>query len=1421
MIDEETIEHLVPLTGLRPFSYYIYRVRSADGEGNQSAWKGSFFITLSRPDDDPPITTSGPQAFPTVNRAQVVWDTSELGSSFVQYSLNPDFSDGINVTEAGPSVRHRVWLENLEPNTTYYYRVRSVDTSGNASALRTGHFRTVGSNEEPVFTQLPKVTQRTPFKAWIEWKTSGPSTSRVNFGQSEAYGRFAASADLVQHHKILLISLDAQTLYHFQAVSVDASGNVVESADQTFVTRGNEDVHPPGIQRRPWVVLRGTDRCTIGWQMDEPSNGWLEYGLSNDYGQRVEISEFDRDFRVTASGLAPGKTYHGRFHMVDLEGNGPTRSEDFTFVTASSRDRSAPLIESPPWVVRRTDTSVTIGFVLSEAGDGRIEFGEGLEFDRAALDIEFSREHLITVTGLEPGKTYRGRVLSTDAFGNGPVESEVFEFSTRLDSDTIAPVIYTGPAIVDRSHDSAVIACQTDELAELIIEYGTDTSYGQQIISDQPSTNHAVSLSNLTPETKYHLQVSATDLSGNGPTFSRDLNFRTKKKKSKDPKGPKIRQISVRKVSESTALIEWKTDKPADSAVDYGVTDAYGERVEDPVLSRDHQMRLSGLEPNTLYHFRVASQRLDGGESESADRTLRTTSERDSTPPVVVRRPELNVSHSTATIRWRTDEPCFYLLRVGTESTMGTVAERIFESARAQENHNVTLTGLERGTRYVFVLILRDLDGNETVIGGNGAAKVVAPVAQGGEISFTTDVESDLKAPAIVDGPRLAAQSSTEALITWSTDEIGDSQLLLEREGLFELVESIPEHEFDHRIFLSDLEPGTTYRVRVASTDPVGNGPGRSEVFSFTTSAIADIAAPQIVAQPQVVAVSDRLATVIWETDEASTAEVLFGVDELNLSASDPQLATRHRVELANLQPNTTYSFKARSFDALENGPVESGGASFKTELTPDTQAPELVGVPQIESFSDRSAVIIWETDEAADAFVHYGAGESLDQVFGRVELGMSHRVVLAKLEPNTTYRFKAASVDLAGNGPTESAELSLTTLAEPDQTAPAVPGDLTGSSPGAGPVDLRWQEVSDDDVVGYNVYRAPGTEDFGLLAGPVAAATYLDHGLVEPGEYRYRITAVDRVGNESDASAEIAVAVDLRGKGDFLGDGRVGLDDFFVFAERFGSELGADDFGEEYDFDGDGRIGFGDFFVFVDLFGTDYSASRAAPLLAPGPAPFEAELSLHSEIAGDYAVEIRGLDLDGLRGYGLRFRYEEQALRLLRAEGTDTELFSVLEDRSGVLVLGGYRLDASVLNGEKVLARLFFTPVSGAAPAILRLEAVAASRDGVFESGRLEQVQLHLVPADYALLPNVPNPFNPQTEIRFQLPVSGPVSLRLYDVLGREVALLSEGYKTAGYHRLSWDGRDAQGRPAASGVYFSVLEAERFRQVRKLMLLR
>ena len=93
--------------------------------------------------------------------------------------------------------------------------------------------------------------------------------------------------------------------------------------------------------------------------------------------------------------------------------------------------------------------------------------------------------------------------------------------------------------------------------------------------------------------------------------------------------------------------------------------------------------------------------------------------------------------------------------------------------------------------------------------------------------------------------------------------------------------------------------------------------------------------------------------------------------------------------------------------------------------------------------------------------------------------------------------------------------------------------------------------------------------------------------------------------------------------------------------------------------------------------------------------------------------------------------------------------------------------------------------------------------------------------PDVFALLGNRPNPFNPSTEIRFDLPSTVDVQLTIYAADGRRVALLRDRPMGPGRHAVTWNGRDDSGAPLTSGVYFARLEAGEETAVHKMVLLK
>jgi len=111
--------------------------------------------------------------------------------------------------------------------------------------------------------------------------------------------------------------------------------------------------------------------------------------------------------------------------------------------------------------------------------------------------------------------------------------------------------------------------------------------------------------------------------------------------------------------------------------------------------------------------------------------------------------------------------------------------------------------------------------------------------------------------------------------------------------------------------------------------------------------------------------------------------------------------------------------------------------------------------------------------------------------------------------------------------------------------------------------------------------------------------------------------------------------------------------------------------------------------------------------------------------------------------------------------------------------------------------------------------------------SGDLEDSGVKsFLPAEFALHQNFPNPFNPTTAIRYDLPEIANVTLKVYNVMGQLVATLVDQKESAGYKRLDWNGQNKYGRELSSGMYILHLvtkgeSGKKYTKAKKMLLIK
>ena len=203
--------------------------------------------------------------------------------------------------------------------------------------------------------------------------------------------------------------------------------------------------------------------------------------------------------------------------------------------------------------------------------------------------------------------------------------------------------------------------------------------------------------------------------------------------------------------------------------------------------------------------------------------------------------------------------------------------------------------------------------------------------------------------------------------------------------------------------------------------------------------------------------------------------------------------------------------------------------------------------------------------------------------------------------------------------------------------------------------------------------------------------------------------------------------------------------------------------------------------------------------------------------------VDTRQLALSYIDGY-LTLSADERAGILsgdVLVSGVDGKV--VLGEELGQFIVSSRRTDeglrivfagAEAVQGPGELLRIY----PGVGPDTASL-ARAEFNDGRIQV--LATAPVELGPGAFALHENWPNPFNPETSIRFELAQGSAVQLAVFDALGQKVRTLVDGARAAGSYQVLWDGRNARGAQVSSGVYFYRLQAGDLTQMRRMLLLK
>lgn len=290
--------------------------------------------------------------------------------------------------------------------------------------------------------------------------------------------------------------------------------------------------------------------------------------------------------------------------------------------------------------------------------------------------------------------------------------------------DRIAPVIENFQ-VVEVTSNSAVAEIRTNEATKVKVFVSSSSPLVEAsslvYLDNNLSTNHRVTLSNLSASTTYYVMVKASDGSGN-KTVSATVSFKTLVSPA-DVTAPVITHVAASGISSSSATIVVRSNEEVSadlyvSAVS-PLVEASSSVYSHTTLDDEHRFVLTGLSSSTSYYFIVRIKDSAGNSAVSAQKSFKTEPV-DTTAPSILGPFEISVNQNSAVLIWFTPEKSDSRVWFSTSSTIDTSAAASVLVDNDVLLHSVTLTGLQASTTYHYVVGSADASGN-TAISSQGS----------------------------------------------------------------------------------------------------------------------------------------------------------------------------------------------------------------------------------------------------------------------------------------------------------------------------------------------------------------------------------------------------------------------------------------------------------------------------------------------------------------------------------------------------------------------------------------------------------------------------------------------------------------------------------------------------------------------------
>lgn len=430
------------------------------------------------------------------------------------------------------------------------------------------------------------------------------------------------------------------------------------------------------------------------------------------------------------------------------------------------------------------EDAVTITWETDEEADSTVNYGLQEDYGTVRIPEANRTAHTVTIDGLEPGRTYYFRVVSSDVEGNQGIAANY-------------KVVTEG---TPQSGAEAGEGKETQTEENQTVQEQTDAQTAEEIVEKIQQIQSPETLQEILNETVKAIQGITEDLTIVGPP------------------------IVIPETT--TALVKWTTDREASSEVVFSPADSYTpdqyafSQASTGGNTTDHEIRIIGLEPYTEYHFKVRSKDSFDITGESRDYTFRTKA----TLPNIKNLRIVKVEENSATLAWDTTVPSKALIEYQdlTNGSQNSIGRPTLAST-----HQMRIADLSLGTRYVAFVIAENAGGDRV---------------KSQPITFVTVKDT---APPIISNVTNEStlfpggESRIQTIIEWITDEPSDCALSY-REGIAGGVDPTvidseePEYVMEHVEVIVEFAPATVYQFWLDCADEGGNTVKSENYVLFT-----------------------------------------------------------------------------------------------------------------------------------------------------------------------------------------------------------------------------------------------------------------------------------------------------------------------------------------------------------------------------------------------------------------------------------------------------------------------------------------------------------------------------------------------------------------------------------------------------------